>query len=272
MSRMLADTTEFCRKYKDGALPTAQVDDPNRGDGQWLAAKRRVKLGKASGTWYPEMDNIARTAGLNGLFDSDEAVVTEARAKDWTSRYFKQHGDYPTTRTGIVAEARDDCYGYRGITWLAIHRRYPLDGLIDAVRPPFTPDLVTNWDVSERRAGRSHISKVGISNVQSAKSDGYLLTGSAINQRLVKQYGITLAELLGRRRPQSDFNLGMASRWLLEEYAETGSWPSVATEFIKAAECDGYPDLTGNALNKKLRHLGTTLKELKDTLREQVSD
>ena len=108
--------------------------------------------------------------------------------------------------------------------------------------------------------------------MQSAKSDGYPLTGSAINNRLIKEHKITLAELFGRRRPQADFNLEMASRWVLQEYAETGSWPSVLTEFVKAAECDGYPDLTGNALNKKLKHLGTTLKELKDMLRAQVSD
>ena len=63
----------------------------------------------------------------------------------------------------------------------------------------------------------------------------------------------------------------MASSWLREEHAETGSWPSVTTEHIKAAERDGYSSLTGNALNKKLKRFGTTLKELKDTLREQAS-
>ncbi len=74
-TRMLAKTREFCRRYQDRPLPTAQVDDPNRGDGQWLAAKRRIKAGEGSGNWYLEMDDIAREEGLNGLFDSD--VITE---------------------------------------------------------------------------------------------------------------------------------------------------------------------------------------------------
>ncbi len=240
-TRMLAKTRDFCRRYKKGDLPTAQVNDPNRGDGQWLAAKRRVKVGNASGTWYPEMDAIAREEGLNGLFEND--IITDERAKDWVSKYFKMHGDYPTTKTGIVEEARNDGYGYRGVTWQSVHNRYPLDKLIDALRPPFTPTLVANWDRSERRDGRPPISKAGTSIIQSAMSDGYPLTGSAINSRLVGQHGTTIAQLFGRRRPKSHFSLEMASSWLREEHAETGSWPSVTTEHIKAAERDGYSSL-----------------------------
>ena len=154
--KMLALTRDFCRRYKKGDLPTAQVNDPNRGDGQWLAAKRRVKVGNATGTWYPEMDAIAREEGLNGLFEND--IITEVNlAKDWVSKYFKKHCDYPTTKTkkkdrrgvrlGTIG------YGYRGVTWKSVHNRYPLDKLIDALRPPFTPTLVANWDRSERGDG-----------------------------------------------------------------------------------------------------------------------
>ena len=118
-TQMLAKTREFCRRYQDRPLPTAQVDDPNRGDGEWLAAKRRVKAGEGSGNWYPEMDDIAREEGLNGLFESD--VITEERARDWLVRFCSKHRNYPNTKTGIVEEAQDDGYGYRNITWLAVH-------------------------------------------------------------------------------------------------------------------------------------------------------
>lgn len=89
--------------------------------------------------------------------------------------------------------------------------------------------------------------------------------GSAINSQLVEQYKTTLAQLL-RRRPETPFTLELAVRWLREEHAKTGIWPSVITECIQASESDGYYNLTGNALNKKLRKLRTTLKELKDGL------
>src|SRR5271166_5044489 len=81
---------------------------------------------------------------LNGLFESD--VITEERARDWLVRFYSKHRNYPNTKTGIVEEAQDDGYGYRNITWLAVHRRFPLEKLIEGVRPPFTLDLVTKWN------------------------------------------------------------------------------------------------------------------------------
>jgi hypothetical protein len=265
-ARMLSQTRTFCRRYRNSRLPTSMPNDPNRKDGQWLAAKRRVKVGEATGIWYPEMDEIAREEGFHGLFDRE--VITRERALDWLSRYYQKHGKYPDTRTGRVEEAVDDGYAYREISWQALHRRFPLQELIGVSRPPFAPDLVAKWNDQELTSGRPAISKMGTSIVESARADGYPISGSAINSLLRRDHGTSLAELL-RPSNRTEFTIAMAERWLKEEYLATGSWPSVVSDQIRSAQVDGYIGLSGNALNKLLRRAGTTLSELKKRLSEK---
>jgi hypothetical protein len=260
---MLEQTRAFCRKYRDGRLPSAMPSDPNRKDGQWLAAKRRVKVGKASGSWYPEMDAIAQEEGLKGLFDAD--IITRERALDWLTRFYARHGTYPETRQGHVEEAAEDGYGHLHFNWASVNRRFPLQELIDSLRPPFTPDLVARWNQQEIRLGRPAISKLVTTVIASARSDGYPLSGSQINSMLIREHGITLAELL-RPSNRCSFSVEVAEGWMRKEYATQGKWPTVSTELIHSAEADGYASLSGNALNKLLRKQGTTLREVKERL------
>ncbi len=259
-AKMLSQTREFCEKYKDGNLPTAQANDPNRKDGQWLAAKRRVKVRKATGKWYPRMDEIAAEFGLNGLFDYD--VITEDRATGWLRRHYERKGEYPRTISGRVREAEEDGFGYRRISWAGIHRRFPLDQLVDLVRPSFSPKLVEKWNDQEINEGRTPIAKTGSAVVVAAQRDGHPITGSAMNSRLVNEFDTSLAELL-RGKQQTPFSIELAAKWVRMEYKRTGTWPSVLADCIVAAAEDGYENLSGNALNKRLKALGTTISKLK---------
>jgi hypothetical protein len=268
-TRMLDQTREFCRKYRDGRLPTAMPNDTNRKDGQWLAAKRRVKAGEASGTWYPEMDDIAREEGFNGLFDTE--VITWERALDWLSRHYRRHAEYPKVAQERVQEAVEDGYGYRDITWSTVNHRHRLRGLVDAIRQEFSPALVVKWNHEELKAGRPALTKTGTAIVESARADGYPVSGSEINSRLLRDHRRSLADLL-RPSSRTDFSVAMAERWLKEEHKATGYWPTVTSACIRSAEADGYAGLSGNALNKLLRKAGTSLREVKLRLVEDAAE
>ncbi len=268
-ARMLDQTREFCRKYRNEGLPTAMPADPNRKDGQWLAAKRRVKAKKASGTWYPEMDEIARREGFNGLFDAE--IITRELALDWFARFYHKHGEYPKVDQELVQEAIEDGYGYRGISWSAVNRRFPLGELRDDIRPAFNPNLVWKWNEAELKAGRPALSKAGTAAVESAKVDGYPLSGSKINSLLLRDHGKSLAETL-RRSSRTSFSVAMAERWVVEEFTATGKWPTVITACIRSAEADGYDGLSGNALNKLLQKAGSSLRAIKLQLVEKSAE
>ncbi len=261
--RLLRDVMEFCARYQNRKLPTARANDPNRRDGQWLSAKRQIKAGRRKGVWSAKFDEIAHQFGLNGLFEFD--VVTEERATDWVRRYLGRNGTYPTTTSGHVHEANEDGYGYRHISWNGVHRRFPLNQLAEAIRPEFSPEHVKKWNDEEIAEGRPPITKSGTAIVVAAQRDGCPLTGSAINSRLRSQFEVSLAELL-RRSPREPFSIELAAKWVRSEFDRNGSWPTAESLQIPAAAADGYENLSGNALNKRLKRLGTTIGQLKRDL------
>lgn len=263
--RLLRDVMEFCAKYQNRKLPTARANDPNRRDGQWLSAKRQIKAGRRKGVWSAKFDEIAHQFGLNGLFEFD--VVTEERATDWVRRYLGRNGTYPTTTSGHVHEANEDGYGYRRISWNGVHRRFPLNQLSEAIRPEFSLEHVKKWNDEEIAEGRPPITKSGNAIVVAAQRDGCPLTGSAINSRLRSQFGVSLAELL-RRSPREPFSIELAAKWVRSAFDRNGSWPTAESLQISAAAEDGYENLSGNALNKRLKRLGTTISQLKDDIQQ----
>lgn len=50
------------------------------------------------------------------------------------------------------------------------------------------------------------------------------------------------------------------------EFDHNGSWPAAESLQIPSAAKDGYENLSGNALNKRLKKLGTTISQLKRDL------
>src|SRR5207245_1588650 len=62
---------DFCRRYGNlESLPNQKSRDPlEREDAAWLSQKRQAKKGQGRQAFFPEMDEIAASFGMAGLFE-----------------------------------------------------------------------------------------------------------------------------------------------------------------------------------------------------------
>ena len=269
-TRKLTRTREFCGRYQNSRLPTVLSNNgQEKQDAQWLVAERQRKSGHVTGNHYPEMDEIATEHRMPGLFDSPK--LSFEFAQGWLKRYYEDNGAYPTQDTGAISYARED--GFDRMKWRTVFFKFRKAELVEGVWPAFTPELVRGWDEAEREAGRNTLTKRGCTIIVAAQQDGYPISGSAINSRLKKEYDITLADLL-RPPPigQQTFTVELAKKIILDEYKDTGKMPSVTALLIEAAESYGYEGLTGNAFNKKLKKLGTSLRVVKQEVLPELEE
>lgn len=266
-TRKLKKTRAFCAKYKNRQLPTIKSTDLQEvKDARWLQGQRQAKKGKGSHTFYVGMDDIAREFGMLSLFDSP--TLSKECAARWVKQHYIDHGEYPTQRSGAIRYARED--GFDRMTWATVFGKFAKSELVDSVRPKLTPELVRSWDEKERSGGRRALSKTHTSIILAAHRDGYPISASALNARLVKEFDITLAELLRAPKPEQEpFTRELARHIVLDEFRRTGAIPCVTTKCIRSAKLYGYDRLSGNALNKRLRRLGTTLSKLKREIKHQ---
>ncbi|OHB68444.1 MAG: hypothetical protein A2V70_11145 [Planctomycetes bacterium RBG_13_63_9] len=239
---------------------TDHLDYPTQRNGAIPYAEQE---GFESMTWATVFRKFAAEKLVGGVLRS----LSVEDAQRWLQMYYAEHREYPTPKTGVVPYAEQ--HAPELMTWATVFRRFRRDKVLNSVRLAFTPSLVLGWNETEVREGRRALHKSDSGVVESAQEDGYPLSASAINARLKKEFRVTLAELL-RPVPVSKeaFSIELAETILKDEYRLTGSYPTVISPIVEAAASYGYPNLSGNGLNKRLKKLGTTLKALKDRLGE----